>query len=154
MKNTGEVVGKVFGLLLIALPIIALIAVAIFRGLIPSVQFANRPEQSAQVEVVGKRVRRYHSSGSKGSSGVTSYTYIVAFQFPDGSVKEFRVGRQSKKNGTEGNVACSLYDSIYEGNTGILSYKELSNIEKKRNEGMHWEHRRFISFEKDAVADG
>ena len=104
-------------------------------------RFYNRPEQSAQVEVVGKRIRVSNNFGKRYS--FTSYSNIVAYKFPDGLVKELEIdtGKFS-----------SAYDSIHEGDTGILIYKEIKNIEKKykNNDSMRYDGRFFISFERDS----
>jgi len=96
-------------------------------------------EQSEQVEVVAKRIRSRGSGGS-GSTYRINYTYIVSFKFSDGSAKEFKVGKNSRE----------IYDSIHEGDAGMLTYKERENIEEKiKNEDMRFDGRRFISFKKD-----
>jgi len=104
-------------------------------------RFYFRPEQTAKVEVVDKRIRRYSGGGK--SSKVTTYSNIVAFSFPDSSVKELKIDKGSFS---------SAYDSIHEGDTGILIYKEIKNIDKKykNNENMRYDGRFFISFERDS----
>ena len=102
----------------------------------------NSLEQYECVEVIGKRIREHSNISGEGS---TTYTYIVAFKFSDGSVKEFDVDT----NGGNGNRR-EVYDSFYVGDTGILTYKERANIEEHiKTENMRWNGRRFISFEKD-----
>ena len=67
-----------------------------------------------------KRVERlYHSSHG------CYYNYYVVFEFSDGSAWEFPV------------YSIKVYDAIYEGDTGKLTYRG------KRNCGY------FLSFEKD-----
>ena len=121
--------------------------IVIFSGIIIMVvTFANSvlpletsSEQSEQVEVVAKRIRSRGSGGS-GSTYRINYTYIVSFKFSDGSAKEFKVGKNSRE----------IYDSIHEGDAGMLTYKERENIEEKiKNEDMRFDGRRFISFKKD-----
>jgi len=103
------------------------------------------PQQSEQVEVVGKR---YVSDGS--IDGSIDY-YIVAFKFSDNSVKEFEVGSGGflALNNPRG-----VYDSVKEGDTGTLTYREIENIEEKyKKEELHYAGREFIGFEKDPVLD-
>lgn len=121
----------------------------LLRAVIPELQLKNKPEKSAQVEVVGKKISKYSSSGSKMSGYRTSYTYIVAFEFSDGSVKELSVDRKSYRRTPKSEPYSSAYDSIQEGDIGTLIYKEIDNIEGKyKNEEMYWEGRLFISVEK------
>jgi hypothetical protein len=107
-------------------------------------QFYNRPEQFEQVEVVGKRTK-YNSNGNRPGY----YIFIFAFEFSDGSVKELEVGdRGIRSNESISNLA---YDSIHEGDTGTLIYKEIRNNENVyKNEDMHYAGRFFISFERDS----
>ena len=98
----------------------------------------NSPEQHEQAEVIAKRIVKEIS----GDGDYFINTYIVAFKFSDGLVKELRVG--------DGRSGRKIYDSINEGDTGILTYKEREDIEEKyKNEDQRWEGMRFISFEKD-----
>ena len=112
-------------------------------------RFYNRPEQSAQVEVVSKRIRVDRSSG-KHASYIDHY-YIVTFKFSDGSVKELEVDWIHQRNSNK-EVYSSAYDSMHEGDAGLLIYKEISNIEKKykNNEDMCYDGRFLISFERDS----
>ena len=106
------------------LVVAAIVGAATLLGLVVTInamtQFYNRPEQSIQVEVAGKRIRKY--SSGKHASRVTVYSNIVAFSFPDGSLKELEI---------DTGPSSSVYNSIHEGDTGVLIYKELKNIEKK-----------------------
>jgi len=108
----------------------------------------NRPEQSEQVEVVGKRI---HITGHERAPKYRDYyVFIVAFEFPDGSVKELQVEDDLKKESYS-----SLYESIDEGDTGVLTYKEIENVEKKyQNEDIRYYGRLLISFEKDPKYGG
>ena len=109
-----------------------------------------KPEQSAQVEVVGKRIKEVRAGGLRSGGPRTNYHYIVSFKFPDGSVKELEVGMINIKNKQE--ISCVTYDAIHEGDTGILTYQEIKNLEKHiKNEDMYWSGRRFISFKKDSM---
>ena len=111
----------------------------------PGIRYKNSFEQSEQVEVIGKRIRKYTNSLSGRSGGSRTYfDYIVAFEFPDGSVKELEVDSNSVRDS-------SIYDAIHEGDTGILIYKEIKNIEQRiKKENMRFDGRLFISFEKDS----
>ena len=118
----------------------ALIILAII-GWIVDGKVVYKPEQREQVEVVEKRI----ISESAGED--YTYHYIVAFKFPDNSVKEIEVGRG-------GNFALNnptgVYDSVGKGDTGILTYKEIENIEEKyKKEDRRYKGRLFISFWKD-----
>ena len=77
--------------------IILILAVAflVFNWLRKEMPFLNRPEQLEQAEVVGKR--HVDIRDSDGGSGSTDY--IVAFKFPDGSLKELRVGGSGEFGG-------------------------------------------------------
>jgi len=133
-------------LIVIVTPIIivaGLIALTL-TVVVPSIQLTNRPEQSEQVEVIGKRI--YQSS----DNGKVWSTYIVAFRFPDGSVKELSVGTNSSRINSNRDDHNSIYDSINQGDTGILIYKEIEKIEEKyKNEDLRYDGRQFIGFEKD-----
>lgn len=143
-------------LFILVMVVIPVIVVGIFvLPMIPEIRYGNRPELSEKVEVVDKRISR-DSSISKGVSSF-SYDYIVAFKFPDGSGKELlvgRVGRVSEKESKQG-YTCPSYDAISEGDVGVLTYKEIANIEKKyKNEDIRYVGRSFISFEKDSEYGG
>jgi len=107
----------------------------------------HRPEQSDQVTVLEKRIHKFISAGGKGGYS-KSYTFIVAFEFPDGSIKEFEVDdRSTRSSKTE--LYSPLYNAIHKGDTGVLSYKEVEGVEKKhKNEMLRFEGRAFVSFEK------
>jgi len=129
----------------------------------------NSPEQREQVKVIGKRIKReYHVDTD--DMRRTTYTYIgdhiIAFKLADGSVKEFVVDININPKATraEPHIRTSLkgheidscykreiYESIHVSDTGILTYKERKNIQKKiKREEMRYEGRLFISFEKDS----
>lgn len=101
-------------------------------------------EQQEQAEAVGKRtIKRSHdSTGDPGGPTL----YFVTFKFPDGSLKEFEVGRRTSGR--------KRYEFINEGNTGILTYKEIENIEEKYENEDQYEGRRFIRFEIDPEYGG
>jgi len=112
----------------------------------------EQPEQNERAEVAGKRIikgdngrtdvyygkRPYNALGYVYYDSESVYThYIVAFKCPDGAIKELRVNSEK------------MYDSLREGDTGILTYKERGSIEKKiESENLCYKDRLFIGFEK------
>ena len=133
-KGTLILLGILFLVFLVAI----IWALVIFSK--DSKQRKNSPEYSAQVEVVGKRIWKDATPDTG-----TSVDYIASFKFPDGSVKELKVGGNSWK------IKRELYDSIREGDIGILIYKEREDIEERFNkENRRYNGRQFISFEKDS----
>ena len=101
----------------------------------------NSPEQTQQVKVIGKRT----SEQFKFKSDDSVFDYIIAFGFQDGSIKELRVGNSVKSDSV-------IYDSIHEGDTGELIFKEREDIEAHyyRNDKQdHWNGRLFINFKND-----
>ena len=126
--------------------LISCVVFQISEAMVKSRNFTNSPEQFEHVEVVRKRIIKRRSGGYK-ITPETYYTYIVAFKFFDGSIKEFKVSFSSQSPEDGGG---KIYCSIYEGEKGIITYKEIKNIEKKyKKEENHWEGRQFINFEKD-----
>ena len=112
-------------------------------------ELKSNPEQSAQVQVLEKRIFRHFSSGHRSTR--TSYTYIVAFKFSDDSIKEFEVDFKSVSGISKTELYSFRYNSFYEGDTGMLTYKEIENIEENfKNPEMEYRGRHFISFEKDS----
>ena len=107
------------------------------------------PEQSEQVEVVEKRVEISSSHGRRVSRKY--YSYYVAFKFPDGTIKEFKVDHISTRDFKK-EINSSVYDSIFESDTGILTYKELENAENRFFSPTNY--REFHSFEKDLICGG
>ena len=87
----------------------------------------SRPEQREQVTLTGKRIKEYSDFPDD---------YLFVFKFPDHSKKEFIL------SGKE------CYDSFHEGDTGMLIYKEMQNIEDKK-ESIQCRYRHLMSFEKD-----
>ena len=133
MTRNDKMLNGVFAAILVAslfvLPFVFLL----------NVPNANKSVQYAQVEVIGKRV---------GPSSIDTYTpdYIVEFKFPDDSVKEL----STYVKGLTSTEWQELYNSISVGDTGILTYSEIENIEGRfKNERSRWRGRQFISFEKD-----
>lgn len=150
MKITGEIAYRVF----IAFIVVLGLAIAgSYISTIPQVRFSGRPEQSGQVEVVGKRINKSSSSG-KGTYSLT-YEFIVAFAFPDGTIKELEIDSHSVNSNRE-TVECSRYNSINESDRGTLIYQESKDIEERfeGREDASYYGRRFISFEKDMEYGG
>ena len=151
MKITGEIAYRGF-IAFIAVLCLALAGVSI--SVFPPVRFSGCPEQSGQVEVVGKRINKSSSASGKGTYRLT-YEFIVAFAFPDGTIKELEIDSHTVRSNSE-TVECSRYNSIYEGDRGILIYQELKDIEERfeGREDASYYGRRFISFEKDMEYGG
>ncbi len=105
------------------------------------------PEYQEYVIVVDKRV----DIGVGGGGRVYEYDankYLIKFQFPDGSIKELEVsttGNASDRGGA--------YSAINIGDEGMLTYKEIENVEGKYGEENRYLGRKFISFERYVVAD-
>lgn len=151
MKITGEIAYKVF----IAFIVVLGLAIAgLYISAIPQVRFSGRPEQSEQVEVVGKRINKSSSASGKGTYRLT-YEFVVAFAFPDGTIKELEIDSHTVRSNRE-TVECSRYNSIDEGDRGILIYQELKDIEERYEgrEDVSYDGRRFISFKKDMEYGG
>jgi len=132
--------------------IVLFLFLIIFIGLIWSTIYGIKlyyftPDQKEKVEIVGTRIE--DSSG--GEDGSTK-SFIAAFKFPDGSVKEFNVRVFS------GAVkAKKIYElvNIKEGDVGILTYKErdkniLEKFIEPDKESWRLNRRKFVSFEKDS----
>jgi len=111
---------------------IAFMAVVVVGMINYEFPVTNSPELYEHVEVIQKRIKKKD----------TTYTYLVAFKFPDGSVKEFKVDKRK------------LYDAIHEGDTGTLIYKEREDISQAiENENRRWSGRRFVYFTKSVGDD-
>ena len=109
--------------------VIAFVIYAVW-AVILTVRIETGFEQYEQVEVVEKRISVFSSNKRK------SYTYFVTFKFPDGAEKELNVGL---------NERIEWYDYINEGDSGILTYKEIKN-------STHSIQRSFINFSKNTPA--
>ena len=92
----------------------------------------NRPEQTEQVEIVAKRIATTTSSGRFGGVYHTPY---ITFKFSDGTTEELQAGKPNTS---------ALYNHVYEGDTGKLTYK----VDKNDGRG------RLVSFEKDPEHGG
>ena len=92
------------------------------------------PEQHGQVRVVGKRIRTAYIETEYGMEDRKYPQYLISFEFLDGVEKEFEIPGNLK-------ISLEIYDSIQEGDTGMLSYKESKNAKT-------YEKRRFINFKK------
>jgi hypothetical protein len=100
-------------------------------------RFDDRPQQYVYAEVIGKRRQRDSVVNSR-----DLIYYIISFKLSDGLVKELQVGDD---------LCREVFDSIYVGDTGMLLYKEIENIEENiRREERYWTGRRFIGFKKDS----
>ena len=138
--------GKLVGNIVLILILVAS-ASTIITGFVMSRherELNSSPEQTTQAEVVSKRITKYSTGGHRMSEYKTYYTYIVAFTFPDGLIKEFQVDIKSVRGASETEPYSSLYDAFREGNAGILTFKEINDTE--------W--RLFINFEKDPEYGG
>lgn len=149
LSSSARVIRKLFPFVVICGFAIVIVGVIwIIKS--PSVQLKNRPEQTEQVEVIGKRIREHRTGGSKFSPSTTIYYYLITFKLSDGSEKEIFVGRNSQRQSGERKVSCPTYDAIHEGDTGILTFKEIDNMEERyKDENVRWMGRTFLSFEKD-----
>lgn len=136
--------GKLVGNIVLALILVtgAIVLIVVFVTSRYDRELKRSPERSASAEVVNKRVSRYFSPGHRSTR--TSYTYYVTFEFPDGLVKEIKVDFISLSGRSKIEPYSSIYDSLIEGNTGILTYKEIED----------YDVRSFISFEKDPEYGG
>jgi Protein of unknown function (DUF2500). len=97
----------------------------------------SSPEQHEQAEVLGKRTIKLTHDGTGDPGGPT--IYFVVFKFSDDSQKEFELG--------QGKFGRKSYESINEGDIGMLAYKENENI-------LYNKGQLFISFEKDPEYGG
>ena len=116
------------------------------------VRLDSQPEQQAQVEVVGKRIDRHTTDGSKHMSSSTIFSFRISFQFPDGTVKEFEADRFRLFGVRKEAPTSSVYDGLNEGDTGILTYKELEPAEIERLDEPNG--RKFIRFKQDTEYGG
>ena len=108
----------------------------------------NAPEQKEDVIVIDKRV--IHTSSVQSWDGYhDNNKYLIKFQFPDGSIKELNVATTGSNSSDRG----STYRSINIGDEGILTYKELEDVEERYEEKNRYQGRTFISFERHVVAD-
>lgn len=111
-------------------------------------EFKNRQEQTVQAEVASKRIIKDSFYGKH--SSIDIYIYVISFKFPDDSIKELQVDRQSYRWPPKNDPDSVQYDSLTVGDIGILTYKEIENIEERvKNENVRYGSRLFISFEKD-----
>lgn len=116
------------------------------------VRLDSQPEQQAKVEVVGKRIDRHTTSGGGGSGISTIFSYRISFQFSDGTVKEFEADRFGLSGVRKEAPTSSVYDGLNEGDTGLLTYKELGPAEIER-----WGElagRKFVRFKQDTEYGG
>ena len=121
----------------------------------------SSPEKHEQVKVIGKRLKR-DVTHAKGYVYTVIVDCIVSFKFADGSVKELTVGEgdgyesiykrgEPVESEFVKGICNEIWESIQEGNTGILTYKERENIKEKiPKKENHYKGRLFISFVKDS----
>lgn len=135
-------------IILIAFLAVVLTCTIFFILQTPQMRFLSHPEQQAQVEVTEKRIdrRTSHTSINHGGSR-TIFFYQIFFQFPDGTVKEFEVDKFALSGIREEAPYSTVYAGINEGDTGILTYKELGRGTVDLFDELSL--RKFISFEQD-----
>lgn len=92
-------------------------------------EFKNRQEQTVQAEVASKRIIKDSFYGKH--SYIDIYIYVISFKFPDDSIKELQVDRQSYRWPPKNDPDSVQYDSLTVGDIGILTYKEIENIEER-----------------------
>lgn len=85
----------------------------------------NRPVQTAQVEVVGKRTERYNNPRSASRN-----RRYVTFKFPDGSEKETNVDHVPTFNNLQEGDTGTLFYKQTKNTTGILGYISFEGFEK------------------------
>ena len=98
-----------------------------------------QPTQTAHVTVVSKRTAVARVPGSGGGRTYKTPDCFVVFRFSDGSEKELFV---NPGGGNKRELGYEFFQELQEGDTGILSYKELKSA-------TDWGQRTYISFEKD-----
>lgn len=118
----------------------------------PEVRFHFQSEQQTQVEVVEKNIDRHVSRGGRRSRASTIYTYLISFQFPDGTVKEFEADKFVLSGVREETPYSSIYAGINEGDMGLLAYKELDRRTIDFYDDLTL--RKFIRFKQDAEYGG
>ena len=127
-----------YALLVLGACVISLVALIWYMDSLFFAPYRNRPEQHVHIEVAQKRICKY-------TYDTITYTYIIAFKFADGSVKELEVGTDDRR----------IFDSIHEDETGMLIYRERADIETHiKNENLRYDGRIFIGFEKDPAYGG
>ena len=131
---------------LIYLAVIFVVCPAVFIFLIITEErrketpFINRPEWSARVAVIAKRRAENLMIPKK------LPVFLVAFQFPDGSIKEFQLNAikypfKPKR---------PIFQSFQIGDKGTLIYKEIENVNYVyEEEEWQFNGRNFIDFKKD-----
>ena len=120
--------GKI--LLITLLSILLLSVVVVLPGAVDRIRLRSQPIQNEQVIVAGKEIIKQRPPTRRGyKKGATIPYYVVTFKLSDGSMKELRVDS-------------AVFNDLQENDTGKLSFQEQKNA-------THFNHRRFISFEKD-----
>lgn len=138
--------------IMLALIAVVVICTTFFILKTPQAGLFSQPEQRAPVEVVEKNIDRRTSSGSKHRRSSTIFSYRISFRFPDGTVKKFEADKFSLSGICKEAPYSSVYAGINEGETGLLTYKELEPAEIER-----WGEiagRKFIHFKQDTAYGG
>ena len=138
--------------IMLALIAVVVICTTFFILKTPQAGLFSQPEQRAPVEVVEKNIDRRTSSGSKHRRSSTIFSYRISFRFPDGTVKKFEADKFVLSGVRKEAPYSSVYAGINEGETGLLTYKELEPAEIER-----WGEiagRKFIHFKQDTAYGG
>lgn len=142
-------------IILIAFVVVGAIGMTLFILTSEEMKLRSKPEQTAHVEVVEKRIDRsvHYGRGSRAYSGnSTLFIYCISFRFSDGTVKELKVDQFYFFSIHKEAPYSSVYAGMNEGDTGLLTYKELEPTETKNWEDLS--KRQFIRFEQDAEYGG
>jgi len=123
---------------IVVVPVFALL----FRLIAKMSLVEKSPEQCEKVQVVKKQT--WENSNDK------YITFYVTFKFPDNTEKEIRTGMDVKLKGDWVGNCGNIFDSMNEGDTGRLTYKESEEVlERIKNPNNHFRAREFVKFEKD-----
>ena len=115
--------------LLIGLAAVLLMLLIAIPVLSNEITISRQPVQEAQVTVVAKRTSDHYTRNIVSYKKSKIPNCFVTFKFPDGSEKELKIKH-------------AIFENLQEGDTGTLSYKERKNA-------THFDHRRFVGFEKE-----
>ena len=122
--------------LIIALVSIFLIGTIVCLAIIIDFKPRKEPKQVVYDEILSKRWSYSHST-----KGGTTTERFVTFLFPNGDEKELKITGDGKRE---------IYESLQEGDTGMLTYKELEEDNRFGSKFFaDWSFRYFVSFEKD-----
>ena len=109
----------------------------------------NAPEQQEYVTVIDKRVNIRGGKVGRGFESSNNNEYLIKFQFSDGSTKELDVAIIDASASNRGNN----HYSINIGDEGMLTFKEIEDVEERYEEKNRYRGRQFIRFERYVVAD-